>query len=81
MVGVDASTIQRAETMQKSAMLDTYQRCADQLGVRLYDIFADDRAPIEAELLQIFRNIAPEKHQELLGLLRLAQARSQPKVE
>lgn len=81
MVGLDASTIQRAETMQKTAKLETYQKCADVLGVRLYDLFADDRAPIEVELLRIFRNIPPEKHQELLGLLSLAQAHSQPKVE
>ena len=36
MIGMDAATIQRAETMHSSAKLTTYVACADALGEFVY---------------------------------------------
>ena len=73
MVGVDQSTIQRAETMHQSAKLATYRMCAEALGVTLPELFSDDRAAAEAELIRLFREIPEEKHPDLLRLLALAK--------
>lgn len=75
-IGVDQSTIVRAEKQHGSAKLSTYQACADALGVTLADIFCDPRSAEEAELIRAFRNIPAERHEQLLGLIRLAE--SQP---
>lgn len=77
MVGVDASTVQRAEKQHKSAKLTTYAACAKALGVTLADIFADDRSHIEQELVEIFRRIPEGRHAELLSLLALARKEDQ----
>ncbi|WP_342301411.1 helix-turn-helix transcriptional regulator [Cereibacter sphaeroides] len=74
MIGVDASTIQRAETAHPSAKLETYRKCADALGVTVSDIFSDDRSAVEMEFLRAFRRVPSEKHQQLLALLALAEA-------
>lgn len=74
LVGVDASTINRAEKMHSSAKLHTYVMCAEALGVSLADLFADDRSALEAELVAAFRKIPPARHAELLAMLRLARA-------
>lgn len=71
-VGVDASTIQRAESMSDSAMLKTYKMAAQALGVTLSDLFADDRTPIESVLLDVFRRIPEDRHDELVRILELA---------
>ena len=71
-VGVDASTIQRAEAMADSAMLKTYKMAAQALGVTLSDLFSDDRTAIESALLDVFRRIPETKHDELVRLLELA---------
>ena len=73
MVGVDASTINRAEKMHSSAKLHTYIMCAEALGVSLADLFADDRSALEAELIGAFRKIPASRHAELLAMLRLAR--------
>lgn len=74
LVGVDASTINRAEKMRDSAKLLTYKMCGQALGVSLADIFADDQTPVEREFLEVFRKIPAERHEDLLGLLRLARS-------
>jgi len=74
MVGLDASTIHRAEKMQKSAKLSTYIACADALGVTLSDIFADDITPTERAVLEAFRRLPADQHARVLGLLELAAA-------
>lgn len=76
MVGVDQSTIQRAETAHPSAKLATYKRCADALRVSLSDIFADDRSAIELELLSVFRNVPADRREALIAALRLAQSQT-----
>ncbi len=71
LVGVDQSTIARAEQMAKTAKLDTYQRCAAALGVTLSDLFCAPRSQLEDQVLQLFRSIPVEKHGDLLTVLRL----------
>jgi|ERR1051325_4131042 transcriptional regulator with XRE-family HTH domain len=73
MVGVDQSTIQRAEKMASTAKLATYQRCADVLGVTLSDLFAEDRTPVEAALLAAFRQVPESKQGKVFDLLELAR--------
>lgn len=74
MIGMDAATVNRAEKMHHSAKLATYIMCAEALGVTLADIFGDDRSAIEAELVKAFRQVPPERHDELLAMLRLVRA-------
>ena len=78
-VGVDASTIQRAEAMSDSAMLKTYKMVAQALGVTLADLFSDDRTTVEGALLDVFRRIPAERHNELVRLLELAASPPQQK--
>jgi transcriptional regulator with XRE-family HTH domain len=73
MVGLDQATIQRAETMHSSAKLETYQKCADALGVNLADLFAGDRDGAEAILLSAFRQLPPEKRPGLLAILDIVR--------
>ena len=72
MVGVDASTIQRAEAMADSAMLKTYKSCAEALGVTLNDLFSDKQTLVERELLAAFRKIPQWRHDEVVRLLEIA---------
>lgn len=81
MVGLDQSTVQRAEKMHKSAMLTTYLACAEALKVELSDIFASEQTPTETELLEVFRRIPEAKHPDLIRLLRLAQDHVPPATE
>lgn len=76
MIDVDAATVNRAEAMADSAMLKTYTKCAEALGVTLVDIFGDERTATELALLRAFRKIPADQHQRILGLLELAE--SQP---
>lgn len=72
MIGKDASTIQRAETMHHSAKLATYAACAKALKVTLADIFSDDLSPVERHVLETFRAAPPEARERLAQLLELA---------
>lgn len=47
MVGVNQSTIQRAETMHASAKMETYERCAAALSVPLAALFGADPIAVE----------------------------------
>lgn len=80
MVGLNQSTIARAENAHPTAKLATYQKCADALGVDLSDIFSDDRTPVEIEVLRTFRSISEEKRERMLALLDLVreEARAAP---
>lgn len=72
MIGMNASTIQRAEAMDDSAKLRTYRLCATALGITLADLFTDDRTITEIALLKVFRRIPVERHDELIRLLEIA---------
>ena len=77
-IGRTAATINRAEKMSPTAKLQTYQLCADALGVTLADIFADNRSEVEETLIEIFRQIPEDRHDELLGLLSFAAKTHDP---
>lgn len=77
MIGMDPATVNRAEKMAATAKLSTYVACAKALGVTLSDIFGEYRSPREAALLEAFRRIPEERHDELLGLIRLAASHGQ----
>ena len=74
MIGTDVSTVSRAENMHKSAMLATYIKCAEALGVTLADLFSDDRTALEQSLISAFRRVPTDKHAMLFDLLKLAEA-------
>jgi transcriptional regulator with XRE-family HTH domain len=74
LIGVTQPTIHRAEAMDKSAKLSTYIACADALGVTLAEIFADDRDPVEQQVLQAVRRLGPVGQRRALALLELAEA-------
>jgi transcriptional regulator with XRE-family HTH domain len=72
MIGKDASTVQRAETMHPSAKLATYIECADALRVTLADIFAEDLTDAERQVIATFRAAPPEVRERLAQMLALA---------
>lgn len=74
MIGRDASTINRAESMHHSAKLATYIACADVLGVRLSDIFSDNLTLPEREIIETFRSAPPDVRERLAQLLAIAAA-------
>lgn len=77
MIGRDTATISRAESMSKTAKLETYQLCADALDITLADIFCEDIAPIERELLAAFRSFPAAQRGVFDGLIDMAKARAQ----
>lgn len=72
MLGVDKSTISRAEAMHPSAKLDTYQKCADVLNVTLADLFCDDLSPVKRELLVMIDKVPDESLGAVMQLLKMA---------
>jgi transcriptional regulator with XRE-family HTH domain len=74
MIGMDQSTVQRAEAMDDSAKLSTYIKLAKVLNVTLAELFMDDRTTIEADLVAAFRNVPPDRRAEWVQVLRLASA-------
>jgi transcriptional regulator with XRE-family HTH domain len=77
MIGKDTATISRAESMSKTAKLETYQMCAEALHITLADIFCDEVAPIERELLAAFRAFPDDQRGVFVGLIEMAKARAQ----
>lgn len=74
MVGVDQSTIQRAEKMHASARLETYVKCAEALGVTLSDLFSDERSAEEALLVIAFRSSDASRRKMLHALATEAES-------
>jgi transcriptional regulator with XRE-family HTH domain len=77
MIGRDTATISRAENMHHSAMLETYQLCANALKITLADIFCEDLAPVERELVAAFRAFPSDQRGVFAGLIEMAKARAQ----
>lgn len=73
MVGLSASTIQRAEIMHITAKLETYKKCAAALGVGLADLFCEDRNEMEAAIIAAFRRLPDDRRSILIGLLRAVE--------
>jgi len=76
MIDRDAATVHRAEKMHKSARLETYQLCAEALGVTLQDLFCDDLEPVERQLVEAFRSFPPAQRGVFQGLIETAKARA-----
>jgi transcriptional regulator with XRE-family HTH domain len=74
MIGMNASTIQRAEIMASTTKLLTYKKCAAALGVTLSDLFCDDVAPVERALIETFRRIPEEHRDQVRALFELVAA-------
>lgn len=79
MIGVNQSTIQRAEAEHPSAKLETYKLCAQFLNVTLAQIFGPARSELEMELFSALSRVPKHRYQDVLSLLRLAT--SQPLEE
>lgn len=73
MIEVDPATIQRAETMHKSAKLETYQKIAAKLQITIADIFCDDLTPVERELVRAFRSVPEGNRGVFEELVKLAR--------
>lgn len=74
LIGKNQATIQRAETMHKSAKLETYIACADALGVDLGDIFSDSRSDEEALLVIAYRSASSAARSRVLADLSEAES-------
>lgn len=75
MIGMSAATVQRAETMQSTAKLETFIKCAAALKVSLSDIFADDRTAAEQAIIEALRRLPSDRRGLLEDLLKAAEAR------
>lgn len=73
MIGLSASTVQRAEIMHPTAKLETYTKCAAALGVTLADIFCDERTGAEAAIIGAIRGLSDDRRDILLGMLRVVE--------
>ena len=81
MIGMDASTVQRAETMHPSAKLETYKLCAAALKVPLEAIFCGGALSDDEELaLALYRRMPAERRSMLVDLFRLAETPRPPEV-
>ena len=78
MLGVDTSTIQRAEVMHPSAKLATYIAAAQALNVTLPDLFVPNRSEIETAVTAILRRLSPADQARALAMLELAESRQLP---
>lgn len=78
-VGVDQSTVHRAEHMARSATMATYRDCAQALNVPVQALFAD--SPEEVVLLTAFRDSDDRARSLLLSLAQDAAAHTPPHFE
>ena len=78
MIGMDPSTVHRAEKMHPTAKLETYRRCAEALGVTLSDLFCAPLSPVEQELIDAFRAVPEDRRGIFRELVSLAKAPAPP---
>jgi transcriptional regulator with XRE-family HTH domain len=78
MLGVDTSTIQRAEVMHPSAKLATYINAAQALNVTLPDLFVPYRTDVETAVIEILRRLSAADQARALAMLELAESRPLP---
>jgi len=71
MIDMDPSTIQRAETMHKSAKMATYVACAKALDVPLASLFMEDLSPSEVRIIEAFRSRSDAQRARMAELLDL----------
>lgn len=73
MIGVDKAKISRAENEHESAMLSTYRRCAEALGVPLSAIFTEELTEEELWFLEVFRSLPENWRPQVRALMELAR--------
>lgn len=71
MVGLNQSTIQRAEREHPSAKLVTFRVCADALGVSMSQIFGNAHSELHQELYKVLEGVPKERIPEVKALLKL----------
>lgn len=71
-LGVNQSTVQRMEAYEGRVTLRRYQAAAKLLGITLAEIFADDRTPVEMEIVRRWRSLSPAEQDIWAEHLRLA---------
>lgn len=72
MIKVNASTVHRAEISHPSAKLQTFQKCADALGITLADIFAADLSPVQRDVVALLDQLDPDRQGQLFQMILLA---------
>lgn len=72
LIGMDPTSVHRAEVMDKSAKITTYAKCAQALQVSLSDLFSDGRSELEWRLIAAFRKIPADQQDRIVGLLAVA---------
>lgn len=76
LIGVDQSTIQRAEAMHPSAKLATYLACAEALETTLSEIFSEDSDTLAAALIHRIRSLDDEAQRRAIAILDIAESRT-----
>lgn len=74
LVGVDQSTIQRAEAMKDGARMEVYRMVAQVLNVEIADLFTDARSPEELQILEGFRLAGARERQMMIAMASAVKA-------
>ncbi|WP_299734698.1 helix-turn-helix transcriptional regulator [uncultured Roseobacter sp.] len=74
LIGVNQSTIQRAEAEHPSAKLITYKKCAAALGITLDQVFGPARSEIQQRLHDALDLVPDEHHDDVRAILNLVKA-------
>ena len=78
LVGVDQSTIQRAEAMKDGARMEVYRMVAQALNVEIADLFTDARSPEELQILEGFRLAGARERQMMIAMASAVKALPAP---
>lgn len=70
-IGVNQSTISKAEKGDGGVSLVVYRDIAETLGVQMHELFAPDaRSTVEAKMLEAFRGLPLDRQEKLIDLIR-----------
>ena len=81
MAGLQQSHISKIENQNDGTTIRVFQQIATALGLRLSDLFEDERAPQEMALIEAFRALPPERQRGWLDMARLVHAENSPRAE
>lgn len=73
MAGVSQSTLSRLEKLDDSSTLQNMRAVASALGIEVIDIFRDDLAALEDQLLQAFRAIPRDQRSRIVSLIEMVE--------
>lgn len=76
MAGLQQSHISKIENQNDGTTIRVFQQIAKALGLKLSDLFQDERAPQEIALIEAFRSLPPERQRGWLDMARLVHAES-----